>query len=357
MSEPTYEVWHHDGRRPEVLSGGHPDKGACRRAWRLSTHAAIVAGGVVLEVKGTCGAKEARAIASAAAEAHRSATGQAPEMAPRGVPGGDGKRLAESSRPALRALDALPEPMPAKHVPGPVEIYAPAPKPARPWATEIADDEVAVTRSEPALSPKAAAKLRAFDTPAPSPPAAVPFDEAPAPVVVVTRKPRPATQETPMPAAITTGRCPCGEPSAPTAANRAGGGRASTPEFADLCKAHRIVAMDRRRRRGLVSAEARAEVLALIADQPAPRPAPSKSSKAPASKPRPSKPAPAARPSKLRTAEAPVSDLLAVIRRQRAVVDALGGIDGAEAVVRAADRVGGPVALVQLVDELAGVAP
>lgn len=244
-------------------------------------------------------------------------------------------------RPALRALDVLPEPMPAKHVPGPVEIYAPAPMPARPWATEIPDDEVAVTRSEPALSPKAAAKLHAFDAAPPSTPAPVPFDEAPEAVVVVTRKLRPAAQETPMPS--TTSRCPCGAPSAPTADR---GGRPSTPEFRDLCETHRHRALRRRSRTGEGPVSARAWALGETISDTAPV---VKTSKAPASKPRPSKPA-ASKP----TAEAPVSDLLALVRRQRAVVDALGGIDQAEAIARAAARVGGPEALVQLVDELVG---
>lgn len=307
---PTYEVWHFDGKRPEILSTGHPDKGVCRRVWRNSTHAAIVRDGVVLEPKSTCGGRQARAIASAAAEAHREATGQASEMAPRGVPGGDGKRLLESSAPALRALDERPvEPMPAKYAPAPVE--------------EVPPVEVAAL-----------------------PEALTPADEAPAPVVVVTRKPVPLTTETPMPS-TTTGRCPCGEPSAPTADR---GGRPSTPEFRDLCATHRNRALGRRRRTGEGPRSARA--WALGEDAPAAGPVASKPA---ASKPRPSKkPAPAARLSKPIAAEAPVSDLLAAVRRQRAIVDALGGPDQAERVAAAAARVGGPEALVHLVDELAG---
>ena len=316
MSE-SYDLWHFDGKRPEVLASALPDKGACRRMWRNSSHAAIVRDGLLLEPKPTCDAKKARAIASAAAEAHRTATGAAPVPAFIGPAGGDGKRLLESQSPALRALDARPapvEPMPAKYVPAPEE-----PKPARPWATEIADDEVAVTVETP-----------------------VPADEAPEPVVVVTRKPIPAL-ETPMPS--TTGRCPCGEPSAHTSHL----GRPSVPEFRDLCGTHRNRAAGRRRRTGESATSARAWALGEGISDTAPV---AKPSKAPASKP--SKPAPIARPSKPRTAEAPVSDLLAVIRRQRAVVDALGGIDQAEAIVAAAARVGGPEALAQLVDELAG---
>lgn len=322
MSE-SYDLWHFDGKRPEVLASALPDKGACRRMWRNSSHAAIVRDGLLLEPKPTCDAKKARAIASAAAEAHRTATGAAPVPAFIGPAGGDGKRLLESQSPALRALDARPapvEPMPAKYVPAPEE-----PKPARPWATEIADDEVAVTVETP-----------------------VPADEAPEPVVVVTRKPIPAP-ETPMP--TTTSRCPCGETSAPTADH---GGRPSTPEWADLCTVHRNRAMGRRRRTGEGPLSARAWALGEGISDTAPVAKPSKAPASKPSKPAASKPAPIARPSKARTAEAPVSDLLAVIRRQRAVVDALGGIDQAEAIVAAAARVGGPEALVQLVDELAG---
>lgn len=304
MSGPTYEVWTHDGSRPELLSGGHPDKGTCRRAWRLSTHAAIVAAGVVLEVKGTCGGKQAKAIASAAAEAFRSTTGQAPEMAPRGVPGGDGKRPAESSNPALRAPDAAPEPMPAKYVPAPVEVT-------------------------PAVERAAL------------PDAATPFDEEPAPVVVVTRKPAPVAPEKPMPS--TTGRCPCGAPSAPTAESRPGG-RPTRPEFADLCAGHRSSAVGRRARTGEAPDAVRAWVLSSFGVRPAPKPRNAKPA---------AKAASATKPPKPRAVEAPVSDLLALVRRQREAIEALGGIDQAEALAVTVARVGGPAALVALVDELA----
>lgn len=313
MSE-SYDLWHFDGKRPEVLASALPDKGACRRMWRNSSHAAIVRDGLLLEPKPTCDAKKARAIASAAAEAHRSATGAAPVPAFIGPVNCDGKRALEMDTRGkgsrLAVLAAATEPMPAKYVPAPVEEVPP----------------VDVTPLPETL------------------------DEAPAPVVVVTRKPTPApAPETPMPAAITTGRCPCGEPSAPTCGHN-GGGRPSRPEFADFCTVHRNSAVGRRARTGASAAEVRAWVLALIAGQPASKPSKSAPSKARASKPRPSKPA----PSKRAAVEAPVADLLAMVRRQRAVVDALGGIDQAEAIAAAAARVGGPVALVQLVDELAG---
>ena len=286
MSEPTYEVWVLDGKRPELLSGGHPDKGVCRRAWRLSTHAVIAKDGLVLEPKPSCDSRKAKALASAIAEAHRAATGSAPTPAFVGPAGGDGKRLLESSSASMRALD-----------------------PRR-----------------PAVEP----------TPLPTP-----FDEAPAPVVVVTRKPVPViAPEKPMPS-TTTGRCPCGEPSAPTSDARQGG-RASTPEFADFCKLHRVAACNRRYLRKLTTASARAETLAAIAGKTTPK----------ASRPRPSKPAPVARAPRP-IADAPVSDLLAVVRRQRAVIDLLGGIDQAERVAAACSRVGGAESLVALVDELA----
>lgn len=304
--EPTYEVWTFDGRRPELLSGGHPDKGVCRRAWRLSTHAAIVRDGVVLEPKPTCDAKKARAIASAAAEAHRAATGSAPTLAFVGPVNGDGKRALEMDTRGkgsrLAALATAAEPMPAKHTPPPEEVI-------------------------PAVEPVARP---------------VPFDESPEAVVVVTRKPVPAiAPEKPMPS-TTTGRCPCGEPSAPTAG---AGGRPSTPEWTDLCTDHRNRAMGRRRRTGESAAVVRLWSLGVEAAPPA--------ASKPTSKPRPSKPAPVTRSPKARAAEAPVSDLLAIVRRQRTVVDALGGIDQAERVAAACARVGGAAALVQLVDELA----
>ena len=95
MSEPTYEVWHFDGKRPELLSGGHPDKGVCRRVWRNSTHAVIARDGLVLEPKPSCDSKTARALASAVAEAHRAAPGAAPVAAFVGPVLGDGKRALE----------------------------------------------------------------------------------------------------------------------------------------------------------------------------------------------------------------------------------------------------------------------
>ncbi len=291
MSEPTYEVWHLDGRRPELLSGGHPDKGVCRRAWRLSTHAVIAKDGLVLEPKPSCDSRKAKALASAIADAHRAATGSAPTPAFVGPAGGDGKRLLESSSASMRALD-----------------------PRR-----------------PAVEP----------TPLPTP-----CDEAPAPVVVVTRKPTAVpAPETPAMTTTTTGRCPCGEPSAPT--NPSASGRPSTPQFADLCKVHRVAASNRRYQQKLTPDEARTKTLASIGREPEPR-----ASKAPASKPRPSKPAPVARAPKDRAADAPVSDLLAVVRRQRAAIDLLGGIDQAERVAAACARVGGAESLVALVDEL-----
>lgn len=315
MSEPTYDLWHFDGKRPELLSGNLPDKGACRRGWRNSTHAVIAANGLVLEAKSSCDGRKAKALALAIAEAHRTATGAAPVPAFIGPPGGDGKKLLESQSSALRALDVprvAVEPMPAKYTPAPVEEVPPVD-----------------------VTPLPAA-----------------FDEAPEAVVVVTRKPRPATAtETPMPAATTTGRCPCGEPSAPTAQR---GGRPSTPEFCDLCDTHRNRAMGRRRRTGEGPRSARAWALGEDISDAAPVAKPSKAPASKPSKPAASKPAPIARPSKARAVEAPVSDLLAVIRRQRAAVDALGGIDQAEAIATAAARVGGPEALVHLVDELAG---
>ena len=278
MSEPTYEVWHFDGRRPELLSGGHPDKGVCRRAWRLSTHAVIAKDGLVLEPKPSCDSRKAKALASAIAEAHRAATGSAPTPAFVGPAGGDGKRLLESSSASMRALD-----------------------PRR-----------------PAVEP----------TPLPTP-----FDEAPAPVVVVTRKPVPVIAPEKLMPSTTTGRCPCGEPSAPTARQ---GGRPSTSEFNDLCARHRTSAQGCRKARGLTAADARAKVLASIAGQPA------------------AKPSKIARAPKVAAVEAPpVSDLLAVVRRQRAAIDLLGGIDQAERVAAACSRVGGAESLVALVDELA----
>jgi hypothetical protein len=291
VSEPTYEVWHLDGRRPELLSGGHPDKGVCRRAWRLSTHAVIAKDGLVLEPKPSCDSRKAKALASAIADAHRAATGSAPTPAFVGPAGGDGKRILESSSASMRALD-----------------------PRR-----------------PAVEP----------TPLPTA-----FDEAPAPVVVVTRKPTAVpAPETPAMTTPTTGRCPCGAASAPT--NPSAGGRPSTPQFADLCKVHRVAASNRRYQQQLTPDEARAKTLASIGHEPAPR-----ASKAPASKPRPSKPAPVARAPRP-IADAPVSDLLAVVRRQRAAIDLLGGIDQAERVAAACARVGGAESLVALVDELA----
>lgn len=310
--EPTYEVWHFDGKRPELLSGGHPDKGVCRRVWRNSQHAVIARDGLVLEPKPSCDSRKARALASAIAEAHRASTGSAPTPAFVGAPGGDGKRLIESSSPALRALDVrrpAVEPMPAKPAPPAEEVI-------------------------PAVEP----------TPIPAA-----FDEAPAPVVVVTRKPVPTPVETPTeeaPVSKST-RCPCGEPSAPTAADRVGG-RPSIAEFIDLCASHRSRA-SARKTKGATAAEARAGVLATITGEPA---ASKPTSKA-ASKLRPSKPSPAARTPKATTADAPVSDLLAVVRRQRSTIDAFGGIDQAELVAATCARVGGAAALVALVDELA----
>ena len=308
MSEPTYEVWHFDGSRPELLSGGHPDKGVCRRAWRNSTHAVIARDGLVLEPKPSCDSKTARALASAVAEAHRAAPGAAPVAAFVGPVLGDGKRALEMDTRGkgsrLAALATAAEPMPAKYAPPAEEVV-------------------------PAVEP----------TPLP-----VAFDEAPEAVVVVTRKPRPTpATETPAMTTTTTGRCPCGAASAPTSADR-GGGRPSIAEFIDLCALHRARA-SARKKKGATAAQARAGVLATIASEPA--------ASKPTSRPRPSKPAPVARATKAPAVDAPVSDLLAVVRRQRSTIDALGGIDQAERVAATAARVGGPEALVQLVDEIA----
>lgn len=282
MSEPTYEVWHFDGRAPERL-GTAEDEGAGRRIWRNARHAVIAKGGVVLEHREGTGPAQMKALRAAVAEAHRAAGGAPPEPLYIGPANRDGTRRLQVESRALAPVEEVPP--------------------------------VVVT------------------------PLLTPFDEAPAVDVVVTRKPVPTpATETPTMTTPTPGRCPCGAASAPTAGP---GGRPSTPGWADLCTEHRNRAMGRRRRTGESDASAREWSLGYDSGQPA------------ASKPT-SKLAPVGRAPKARAAEAPVSDLLALVRRQRAVVDALGGIDQAERVAAAAARVGGAAALVQLVDELAG---
>lgn len=158
----------------------------------------------------------------------------------------------------------------------------------------------------------------------------VAFDEQPSPVVVVTRKTAPAPDPTPaLETSAMPTTCPCGEPSAPTAQR---GGRASTPEFADLCKVHRQRAATRRAAKGITAAVARAETLAVSAP-----------TKRPATK----------RTAKDRAVVAPIGGLLDVVRRQRAVVDALGGLVAAEAHVALVARVGAEQ-LAAIVDELTG---
>jgi hypothetical protein len=310
MSEPTYEVWHFDGKRPEILGRGE-DKGACRRIWQHSRHAVIALDGNVLEAKQTCGDTAARALRSAIAEAHRRATGGEPEAAPRGVPGGDGKRLLASQSAAVRALDERPvEPMPA---------------PPRDWQVEnIPEVEVTARAEEPAL------------------PAGVEFGP---PRVTRRTPPAPEPKE---PAVSTAVLCAvCREPARSFRETLA-------PPLRDLCGRHRQRAQIWRSEHQKTPAEARAYILQspepdgkragvrTAVAKPAARP--SKPSKAPASKPAAPRP----------VAEAPVSDLLAIVRRQRATIDALGGIDQAERVAAIVARVGGGAALVQLVDELTG---
>ena len=60
----SYDVWTHDGRAPELL-GTAEEKSAARRMLVNTRHGAIATGGVVLELRDSCGSAQAKALKAA----------------------------------------------------------------------------------------------------------------------------------------------------------------------------------------------------------------------------------------------------------------------------------------------------
>lgn len=103
----SYEVWTHDGARPELLCE-REDKGLCRRAWMNSKHAAIVAGGAVLESKTGAGEKQLKAIAAAAAYAHRTGGEPLLDVPPPGPRSGPPRMVRPELPLTVERVEAMP---------------------------------------------------------------------------------------------------------------------------------------------------------------------------------------------------------------------------------------------------------
>nr|MBK7069718.1 hypothetical protein [Deltaproteobacteria bacterium] len=196
MSAP-YEVWVFDGRVPERLGSVPPgDKAAARSLWRNSHHAVITQGGVVLEPKLGCALKQQTALRVAVLSAWLAAGNAPPEPLP--VPG----TKVPSSKPAR---GGRPKPAPAEEDEDELEederadddcdgddpddppevdleaalaedeasapLLTPAPQESRAKRAPEAS-QPSTPEASPTLSPKALAKLRAFDAAPPASPRA-----------------------------------------------------------------------------------------------------------------------------------------------------------------------------------------
>ena len=106
----SYEVWTHDGARPELLTTA-PDKGVARRAWLNSKHAVIVALGTVLESKTGTGDKQLKAIKLAAEYAHHIGGTPALEVLPPGPRSGTPRMVRPEPPPGSLTVERV-EPMP-----------------------------------------------------------------------------------------------------------------------------------------------------------------------------------------------------------------------------------------------------
>lgn len=203
MSAP-YEVWVFDGRAPERLGSVPPgDKAAARSLWRNSHHAVIAQGGVVLEPKPSCALKQQTALRVAVLSAWLDAGNAPPEPLP--VPGTKvpGSKPARGGRPkpapAEEDEDELVDEEEAADDcdgddpddPPEVDLEAleedeasappstPAPRESRAKRTPQAP-QLRTPEASPTLSPKALAKLRAFDAAPPASPRAA-LDVSPMP--------------------------------------------------------------------------------------------------------------------------------------------------------------------------------
>lgn len=74
----SYDVWTHDGRKPELVTRCE-DKASARQVLARSRHGAIAINGVMLEVRESCGLPQSRAMREAIGDAWAAAGGTPPE--------------------------------------------------------------------------------------------------------------------------------------------------------------------------------------------------------------------------------------------------------------------------------------
>lgn len=137
-----YDVWTHDGSRPELL-GSREDKVAARRLLAATRHGAIASGGSVLELRDSCGSAQAKALRAAVAYAW-TAAGGAP-TAPLFVGPVPGNKIRTLEH-AARRVDAAPSAAPAKPA-RPAAVRPPLQRrQVAPVAAPCVDDELATLR-------------------------------------------------------------------------------------------------------------------------------------------------------------------------------------------------------------------